>query len=192
MKLAKKLLRAATLATIITASTSCAFAQTNIVTLDENGNGFFNGRPLFFTNSPEPLSGTVTLHYQLPLGTNFVGDVVMLEPQTSGTISDIVRFGFGSVWFFSEREATDVPPFDLADVPQLPMVNTNSFVFIDEIGAEGLNRAVYTPLPGQPGYVLGLDGLTYVFISDVPEPSVCILVGLGALLLAMRARSTRR
>ena len=51
-----------------------------------------------------------------------------------------------------------------------------------ESGAEGNNRAVYTPLSGQPGFVSGFV-VTYTLISDgsnsVPEPTALALLATG-------------
>ena len=195
MKFAKAVLMTAAIAAFITASATSAFAQTNLnlISLDENGNGFVNGARLSYTISPDPFSQIATLQYFLPFAgaTNRPGDLVLME--TSGEISDILRFdGVGRVWFFSEREATDVPPFDLADVAVLPPVFTNNYVLIPEIGPEGQNGAHYFPLPGQPGWDQVYQ-FTYDIISDVvPEPGACLLAGLGALLLAMRLRHQAR
>jgi hypothetical protein len=190
MKNVNRALAAAAMAAIITGLAASAFAQTNlIISLDENGNGFANGVRLTYRVDLEPISHISTLHYILPFYgfTNRMGDVVLMEPTTAGTISDIVRFdGVGNVWFFSEREASDVPPFDLADVAALPMVWTNNFVFLDEIGPEGQNGAIYTPLRDQPGWY-GVD-VTYQLISDIPEPSAFALLGLGAAALMIFRR----
>jgi hypothetical protein len=190
MKNTNRLLTAAATAAIITGLATSAFAQTNLlISLDENGNGFLNGVRLTISIDQEPISQIETLHYHLPFYgfTNRVGDVVLMEPGTPGTISDILRFdGVGNVWFFSEREASDVPPFDLADVAILPMVWTNNFVMLDEVGPEGQNGASYTPLPSQPGYY-GAD-VKYELISDIPEASTFALAGLGAAVLMIFRR----
>jgi hypothetical protein len=166
MKNTNKVLAAAAMAAIITGSATSAFAQTNVITLDENGNGFWNGARLPYTVRLEPISQVTTLHYILPFSgyTNRIGDVVLME--TAGQISDIVRFdGTGGVWFFSEREPNQVPPFDLADVAVIPLVWTNNYVAIPEIGPEGQNGATYTPQAGQPGWD-AVYQFTFRFISD--------------------------
>ena len=76
MKIAKTLFTAAAIAAIITASAPCALAQvTNLITLDENGNGFFNGIRLTYTVDPDPINHVPTLHYFLPFSgfTNRLG-----------------------------------------------------------------------------------------------------------------------
>src|SRR5204863_6754025 len=93
-----------------------------LITVDEFGNGNFNGQPLPSFQSPDPFSGIVTLTYRLPFP-GVPGDVQLFEPNAAGTniLSDIIRFdGNGNLYFFSEIEPTDVPPFDPADVGQFP------------------------------------------------------------------------
>src|SRR5256885_11277424 len=87
-----------------------------LITVDENGHGNITGTPLPFTVSTEPLSGIATLTYFLPFA-GVAGDVLMLD---NFATNDVIRFdGQGRMWFFSDREPTDVQPFDLADMPQL-------------------------------------------------------------------------
>src|SRR5213079_1324966 len=105
------------------AITTTAFGQAGpLITVDELGNGNFNGQPLPSFQSPDPFSGIVTLTYRLPFP-GVPGDVQLFEPNAAGTniLSDIIRFdGNGNLYFFSEIEPTDVPPFDPADVFQFP------------------------------------------------------------------------
>src|SRR5512139_4141690 len=169
MRNTKAVLVAAATAAIITGLATSAFAQTNLnlISLDENGNGFWNGTRLAYTVSQDPISHIATLHYVLPFAgaTNRLGDVVLMESGPPGVISDIIRFdGTGGVWFFSDRETNDIPPFDLADVAQFPLVWTNNFVQIPETGTEGQNGATYTPQAGQPGWD-AVYQFTYRFIS---------------------------
>jgi hypothetical protein len=175
-----------------TLAATSAFAQAGpVITVDELGKGTFNGNPLISGIGVDPMSGISTLFYRLPFA-GTPGDVVLLEPgPIPQQTSDILRFdGQGTLYFFSERETTDVPPFDPADVAQLPSLNTASQpVFLQEVGPEGNNGAFYTPNPGDPGFVPGTTGLSYNFISDVPEPSSGLLTMLGGgLLLAFRSR----
>src|SRR5580765_6485359 len=101
-------------------TTTTALAQP-LITVDELGNGTFNGTILPSFQSPDPFSGIVTLTYRLPFP-GVPGDVLLFEPgPQTNVLSDVLRFdGNGNLYFFSEREPTDVPPFDPADVAQLP------------------------------------------------------------------------
>jgi hypothetical protein len=81
---------------------------------------------------------------------------------------------------------SDVGEPEPADTGLPTQVYTNA-VSINEVGPEGANYAYYTPNEGQPGY--DASGPTYLFISDIPEPSTVMLVGLGlAGLLAFKRR----
>jgi hypothetical protein len=169
---------------ISTITTTAAFSQP-VITVDEFGNGNINGNPLPSGIAVEPFSGMATLTYSLPFGGSR-GDVVLLEPgPVPQQFSDILRFdGNGSLYFFSERETSDVPPFDPADVPQFPaLIAGLPTVFLQETGPEGNNGALYFPNPGDPGYEPGVTGLSYHFISDVPEPGSGLLLALGGGVL---------
>src|SRR5436305_15345176 len=91
------------------ACSTSAFAQP-LVTVDELGNGNFNGQPLPSFQSPEPNSGIVTLTYRLPFPA-VPGDVQIFEPGAAAGPSDLIRFdGMFNLYFFSEIEPTDIPP----------------------------------------------------------------------------------
>jgi len=153
------------------------------------GNGFFNGTVLPSGLKADPFSGIVTLAYQLPFP-GVPGDVLLFEPgPQTNVLSDIIRFdGQGFLYFFSEREPTDVPPFDPADVAQFPSpIAGLQSVSLLEVGPEGNNGAFYNPAGGLPGD--NTAGATYHFISDVPEPSAGLLTLLGGgLLLVLKQR----
>src|ERR1700675_4925853 len=93
-------------------TTTTVLAQPPLITVDELGRGTFNGTVLPSGQKADPFSGIVTLAYQLPFpGTP--GDVLLFENAAAGTASDLIRFdGRGFLYFFSELETTDVPPFD--------------------------------------------------------------------------------
>jgi hypothetical protein len=143
----------------------------------------------------DPISGIPTLRYLLGVPVT-PGDVALSENPTSGLPSDLVRFVPNSanpsqtyLFFFSDKEAGDVPPFDLADVDQLPTPQAG-FVNLLEVGPEGQNGALYTPTANQPGSYPGLQ-VTYNILSDVvvPEPSGLALLSIGGgLLLLFRRR----
>jgi len=165
-------------------------------TVDENGPALFQG-PTFVgyangTNRLDPVSGIVGWYYPLAAGlTNaFVpGDVVLFEPGTGTNFSDLLRFDGSGVFFFSDMEAGELNP-DKADVPQMPFLRSPA-VFLDEVGPEGHNGALYTPAPGQPGFDLSgvFPGVQYNIISDVPEPSsIAVVVGGTGLLICKAIR----
>jgi hypothetical protein len=160
-----------------------------LITVDELGNGNFNGTPLPSFQSADPFSGIVTLTYRLPFP-GVPGDVQLFEPNAAGTnqLSDVIRFdGNGNLYFFSEREPTDVPPFDPADVGQLPgpVPGLQAVSFL-EVGPEGNNGLFYNPAGGLPGD--NSAGAQYHFISDIPEPSVAALAVLGGGVLVFLQR----
>ena len=166
--------------------------------IDENGPALLQGGPLAGyaqgTNKLDPLSGLVAWYYPLagPNAASIAGDVLLREPPigTNSTISDLLRFdGIGGVYFFSDLEPNDPNP-DHADVPVMPSINTSNFVFLNEVGPEGNNGALYIPNPGQPGYDLSglFPGIKYNIISDVPEPNAFALAVTGGLLFLNRVR----
>ena len=179
----------AVFATASTIAVTAALGQP-LITLDEFGKGFFNGAPLQSSIQTEPLSNIPTLAYNLPFP-GVPGDVLLNEP--SGVLSDILRFdGNGHVFFFSEREPNDIPPFDPADVGQFPPpVAGLQAVNLLENGPEGSNGAFYNPTGGLPGD--NTVGANYHFISDVPEPGAGLLISVGGgLLWLLRSRRQNR
>jgi len=174
-------------ALISTLAASTTFAQP-LITVDELGKGFFNGTVLPSGLKADPFSGIVTLAYQLPFP-GVPGDVLLFEPgPQTNVLSDIIRFdGQGFLYFFSEREPTDVPPFDPADVAQFPSpIAGLQSVSLLEVGPEGNNGASYFTAAALPGDDGTGTGVNYRFISDVPEPSAGLLTVLGGGLLLIR------
>jgi hypothetical protein len=163
-----------------------------LVTFDELGNGFYAGNTLPATIATDPFSGLATLRYTLPFAAS-LGDVVMFEPGPSPQqFTDILRFdGSNHVYFFSERETSDVPPFDPADGPLPALIAAMPTVFIQEVGPEGNNGAFYTPNAGDPGFELTVGNLQYHFISDVPEPTMGLL-GLAGLTVFMGRKALQK
>src|SRR5438105_3347028 len=96
---------------IASAITGSSASAQLLITVDELGKGNFNGNPLISGIGVDPVSGISTLFYRLPFA-GTPGDVVLLEPgPIPQQTSDILRFdGQGTLYFFSEREATDVSP----------------------------------------------------------------------------------
>jgi hypothetical protein len=190
------------LAALVILAAGAASAQAPLITVDENGNGSFNGKPIPWTIGQDIGPGgfpNALLYHLLPAGTQWVvGDLILLEPSAGGVVvlSDVVRFNpDGSLVFYSDREATDLPPFDLADVG-FPGSFWDNILRINEVGPEGgPNGAIYQPTPNQPGFfgdpATGA-GPIYTIISDVPEPSALLgvlsgVIGMAGLALRRRA-----
>jgi hypothetical protein len=197
-KIMKQLVK--TIALITLTSTLAAISvegQANkLVTVNELGNGTYAGNPLPSAIGVDPFSGIAGLRYTLPFAGSR-GDVVMLEPGPAPQqFTDIIRFdGNGSMFFFSERETSDLPPFDPADVSQFPgLIAGFPTIFIQEIGPEGNNGAFYVPNPGDPGFEPTVGNVAYNFISDVPEPTsgMLLLLGLGSLAIRKALRKNNQ
>ncbi len=132
----------------------------------------------------EPISGMVTLSYDLGTGPVVQGDVILRELQTQ-EVSDLIRFApDGRMYWFSLPEPGDLYP-SLADVPQLPATWTN---VVNQ--GEGLIGADYWPGAGMPGFDLTGGNLEYIFMTQqIPEPGSLGLLLVGAALLSLnRAR----
>ena len=186
MKTIKKTFGIAACIGILAASATSVFAFGVILTIDESGNAYLTPSQLFpYTMGTDPISGMNTLEYTLPFA-GVAGDVLLQEPGGSQT-SDVLRFdGNFHVYFFSELEAGQA---QLADVG-LPAAFITPNVTVAESGTEGaFTYANYTPSATGPG---ANPGTTYYIISEVPEPSVMLLGGLGGgllLLLNLRRRA---
>jgi len=198
------LLVAVTAATVVAApvvagpyTTGVAQAFSVTLTFDENGNGvltntngFFGALPasMMADSGPGGLANVLFYGMLNPPGLT-AGDVQVLEP--GGSVSDVLRFdptvGGGGVFVYSDNTEIDA----LADVG-LPTALSPNFVNADEAGPECCNGIVYSPSPGQPGFVAGAGGpVTYVFISDTPEPSSIVLIVTGGAALLLRKRFAR-
>jgi hypothetical protein len=171
-----------------------AFPTAPTYTFNELGNGTWaDGTPISGWMQADPGPGGLTnaLTYGLPFA-GVAGDVVMLEPEDEiesselVELSDVIRFnGNGTLVFYSDsdEERGESDPADTG----FPTQYYTNMVFISEVGPEGANYAYYTPTAGQPGY--DPSNPTYLFISDIPEPSTVMLVGLSlAGLLAFKRR----
>jgi hypothetical protein len=195
MKTSIKILSVLSCACALT--TSSAFAQ--LYTIDEFGNSSGPGiGPGLMQADPSGALTVPVLVYNLAFPVT-IGDVVLTEPgqPSTGPWSDVIRFwepvanGPGQVIFYS-----DVSPTDPADAPAdtgLPtalIIAHPNPIFINEIGPEGNNGALYTPLPGDPGSISGVTAVQYNIISDVPEPNTVALViaGAGLLLVTLNKR----
>ena len=166
-----------------------AFAQGPTIAFDENGNGAFG--PGFLAPDPGPGGLNSVLTYNLPFA-GIPGDVLLHDANEAGNpVFDVLRFnGNGTLLFYSDNvDGADA----LADTPAPPSAFYPNQVNLQEIGPEGNNGAIYTPLPGQPGYDPGFLP-TYNFVSDgvVPEPGTAMLLALGGPALVAAAQRRRR
>lgn len=196
------------LCTALAASAVRADAISELVTVDENGNGSVttpNGTtPLVGTLGRDPTSSSNTggfslvLAYPLPF-LAIPGDVVLTEPGTSEPVdSDLIRFIFNPqsssmnptslLLFYSDlpgpgevADLADVgvpPPFTL---PSAPIVR-------QEVGPEaGPNGVTYTPgVTGgfvDPGNIDTSGGVSYNIVSDTAGVPLPASVWAGTALL---------
>ena len=172
------------------------------VRIDENGGGSYFGPngELHTWGGMVTLSSPPVYHLQTALG--FVpspGDVLVSDAATAVLPGDLLRFdGNGNLTVYSDVEASDVPPFDLADVGvPTPATNLVTRLETDPTGGPAVEGQInglfgYSPAPGTPGgYPAGTVGsITYEFVSDTPEPAA--LTWLGCAATALLRRSTRR
>jgi hypothetical protein len=191
MKPSTKILSILGCAYVVT--TTSSFGQ--LFTFDEFGNSSGPGiSPGAMQLDPSGALTVPVLVYNL----NFAvlpGDVVLTEPgaPTPGPFSDVVRFwnptgaGPSQIIFYSDVSSAD--PADSPADTGLPQTLINP-IFINEIGPEGNNGALYTPPPGGAGSVGGAIGIQYNIISDVPEPGTPALIcaGAGLLLFTLKQR----
>jgi MYXO-CTERM domain-containing protein len=193
----------------LTLMAGAAFAQgpNVLISIDENGNGFLNfgggniRMPWAVQNDPGPGGLPNVLTYNMLGPPSVTAGDVLLQDGVGGPVFDVVRFndyntggvqGYpASILFYSDN--TD--GFDsIGDTPSPPGAFYANNLTIQEIGPEGLNGAVYTPLAGQPGFVPGFN-VTYDLVSDgviTPEPPAAATFAFGAFGLIALVVATRR
>jgi hypothetical protein len=174
-----------------------------IIYVDENGDSLIFGipgvisLPARLAPDPGPGGAASTLTYTLPF-TTVIGDVTFVSASDPGILfgGDVVRFNGGTLVFYSDTTFPDVAD-SLADTPGPPGAFYTNVAAATEIGPDTDNRANYSPLAGQPGFHLLSDGtpVSYIFQSDVPEPSsgLLIVMGMGVCVLSsILKRSPKR
>jgi hypothetical protein len=197
-------------ATLLIVAAHPAMAQIQ-VNIDENGGGTYSFLGThnwggFVTKSSPPVYHLEAAFAAVtPPGPNpivFPGDVIVNEVATAQISSDLLRFGTnGDLTVFSDIEANEPPPLDLADVG-VPAPGPNAVILPEtsptggppvEGGVNGLFG--YQPGPGMPGAAGGTVGsITYNFYSDgsVPEPSTGMMAVLACGLVWWKRESLRR
>ena len=168
-----------------------------IISVDENGHGWYTGDQNGTLNgvlagsydmyqSPTTHGLGPALTYALPWVISVGGDVRIREEGTQLDSSDTIRFlvgasgGVGQLVFFSDK-VPDGTEGDLGDTGQ-PYSLIPGWIWApgqEHGGVPSGGWVEYTPTSTQPGYVVG-QNITYVFFSEVPEPTTIIA---GALLL---------
>jgi hypothetical protein len=157
---------------------SDADLQVGSVTVTNAGSGYTSPPTVtFFGNYGD---GTQATGHAIISG-GAVTSVVIDNPGSDYTGSVFAGFsGGGGSGATAYATLVNNPLHDLADVGLPTQFQTNQVTLVEQ-GTASYNWVDYTPLAGQPGYSPGHPGLTYHIVSDVPEPSTLILLGMGAL-----------
>jgi hypothetical protein len=166
------------------------------ITLDEYGNGSVNGQHIYGFMDEDPIYPNLpAMWYPYPndVTPDALGDFILVEPSTQTTISDVIRFEPEGIYFMSDIEPGEHAPTDtLPTITLAAWANpANGYftpyggtVLTNDAGDDIASGVSYTPgfEPAggwyDPGYYMGSQ-TTYTIISDVPEPSALILLGIG-------------
>jgi hypothetical protein len=173
-----------------------------ILNFDENGNGSISINGGAFTQvigtltanpSCSSLPGGLCLTYILGGQLVNIGEGAISDSSTAFVLGDGLRFtdANGSLAAPGTVGTTTADRMiyfsDVEQVSDGALANTgfptnfsSQFVYATEVGPEGSNGFTYSPSPN-----------VYNGISDIPEPDMVVLLGSGALALAL-ARRLRR
>lgn len=187
-----------------------AYAQSSVtLTFDENGysSAGFQSRLFLDSNGGgnPPAGGITTLDYLYPVndGANDhvqLGWLVITDPNDG--VSDLIRFDsttqvngatYQQIFFYSIDHDGDLADNWPSSAVVSQILTASTTVFIPE-NANG--DAFYTPIgSSSPGFhLIGNSAGTpfsYVFISDVPEPTTIAIMVTSLLLLALNKRGIR-
>jgi hypothetical protein len=185
-------------------------------TFDENGTGYFQATPTssevplpyFVEPDPTGRSSVPVLVYQLPFPSASPGDLQVTEPE--GGIGDVITFynaptGGGYLIFYSLDTTYQGPDWGLAGMgtawaditaPDFNNVLQNPWNPTGQFPPQQLNEYInmnsqFPQATGGVAWFIYTDraNYTYLFYSDIPEPSTFGLLALGALGLLWRKRS---
>ena len=156
------------------------------VTLDENGHGNMEGFAFSGIVGLDPgPNGGAALIYPSPVGVPFeVGDVLLVEP--GGSPTELLRFTANQTSQVIALYSNPDSSVDLADTGWFPsQFQPNLLTLPVTALGGGATGCIYTPTPGQPGYVsLSPRPMRYNVIADVPEPSTALLLAVAGIGLA--------
>ena len=112
-------------------------------------------------------------------------DQLIFDPNATGSLATLISDQCSEVGC----PPADLIPFRNPD-PLLPLLMIPEVVFT--FGGSLWDGAIYTPLPGEPGFLAGPDLATYVILSDVvPVPAAAWLFGSALGLMGLRRRKVR-